>query len=450
MRCNAGNMTVITAPALATAHEAVAEGTSAPSSPARASPPRPEPHRVHHIRGDAEALQVARQLAAEFAPGAAERDHERRLPWDELQRWSESGLGGMTVPRRFGGAQVSCLTLAEVFVTLCAADPALGQVPQNHFALLGVLREAGSEAQQQRFYAEALAGLRLGNAGPERKSAEAPTLLRGGPKLATREDGGLTLNGQRFYSTGALFAHRIPTRALDAKGRPVQAWVPADAPGVQVIDDWDAFGQRTTASGSVRFDQVQVDPEDVLPLWRLAERPGLYGPVSQLIQAAIDQGIAQAALADALLYVREHARPWVDSGLARASDDPHLIAEVGRLQITLHAAHELLREAAGTLDELAASALDAEGRWTPLSPEASAHASVTVAQAKVMTTRAALAASEQLFELAGSSATRLSRHLDRHWRNARVHTLHDPVRWKLQLIGNHHLNGVLPARHSWN
>ncbi|WP_259372476.1 acyl-CoA dehydrogenase family protein, partial [Ideonella azotifigens] len=244
-----------------------------------------------------------------------------------------------------------------------------------------------------------------------------------------------------FYSTGALFAHRIPTRALDAKGRPVQAWVPADAPGVQVIDDWDAFGQRTTASGSVRFDQVQVDPEDVLPLWRLAERPGLYGPVSQLIQAAIDQGIAQAALADALVYVRERARPWVDSGLERASDDPHLIAEVGRLQITLHAAHELLREAASTLDELAASALDAEGRWTPLSAEASAHASVTVAQAKVMTTRAALAASEQLFELAGSSATRLSRHLDRHWRNARVHTLHDPVDLKQRDIGRFRLDG---------
>jgi SfnB family sulfur acquisition oxidoreductase len=404
-------------------------------------PRYPDPARVQRIADDVQALASAHALAAHFAVGAAERDRHRILPWAELDLWSESGLGAITVPREYGGAEVSFETLAEVFVILCAADPALGQIPQNHFGLLGVLREVGTPAQKARLYGEVLAGRRLGNAGPERRSADASTILQGTTRL-TRTPDGLRLNGQRFYSTGALFAHRVPARAIDDEGRAVQVWVPRDAPGLIVIDDWDSFGQRTTASGTVTFEDVPVDPQDVLPVWQLADRPGLYGPTSQLIQAAIDQGIAQAAVADTLSFVRERSRPWVDSGVRRASDDPYIIADVGRLQIDLHAAHEVLLEAGRTLDLVAAA--------QTFDAQSSAAASVAVAEAKVLTTRIALDASEKLFELAGSAATRAAHNLDRHWRNARTHTLHDPVRWKLHLLGDYHLNHVLPARHSWN
>lgn len=403
--------------------------------------PRPiDAARVHRIVDDADALDAASRLAAHFAQGASDRDRRRILPWDELDLWSESGLGAITVPKEYGGAAVSYATLAEVFVLLCTADPALGQIPQNHFGVLGVLREVGTPAQKRRFYGEVLAGHRLGNAGPERRLAASATVLDGTTRLVATP-AGLRLSGRRFYSTGALFSHRVPARATDDEGRAVQVWVPRDAPGLAVIDDWDAFGQRTTASGTVVFDNVPIDPEDVLPIWELSERPGLSGPTSQLIQAAIDQGIAEAAVADAQAFVREHARPWVDSGVEKASDDPYIIADVGRLQIDLHAARELLLEAGRTLDEIAAVPVDAQ---------TSARASVAVAQAKVLTTRIALDASEKLFELAGSASTRAAHNLDRHWRNARTHTLHDPLRWKLHLIGNYHLNHVLPSRHAWN
>ncbi|WP_114811521.1 SfnB family sulfur acquisition oxidoreductase [Paraburkholderia kururiensis] len=423
---------------------------SIPPAPSTARLPRPpDLARVQRIADDAAALAAARTLADAFAQGAAARDRERALPWDELDQWSESGLGAITVPREYGGAEVSYATLAEVFVTLCEADPALGQIPQNHFGVLGLLREAGTREQQARFYGEVLAGRRLGNAGPERRAnaagaVAAPTILQGTTRLQTTPHG-LRLSGRRFYSTGALFAHRIPTRATDDEGRAVQVWVPRDAPGLAVIDDWSAFGQRVTASGTVVFDNVPVEASDVVAVWAIADQPGLYGPTSQLIQAAIDQGIAQAAVADALGFVRERARPWIDSGLDHASDDPYIIADVGRLEIDLHAAHEVLMEAGRTLDDLAA-----RQRQSPLDAEASARASVAVAEAKVLTTRIALEASEKLFELAGSAATRAAHNLDRHWRNARTHTLHDPVRWKLHLLGNYHLNHVLPARHAWN
>jgi alkylation response protein AidB-like acyl-CoA dehydrogenase len=159
-----------------------------------------------------------------------------------------------------------------------------------------------------------------------------------------------------------------------------------------------------------------------------------------LIQAAIDAGIARAAVADTIDFVRHRARPWVDAGVDAARREPFTIAEVGKLQIELHAAEALLARAARTLDEVASHPVDADS---------AARASIAVAEAKALTTEIALLASEKLFELAGSRATLAEWNLDRHWRNARTHTVHDPVRWKYHAVGAYWLNGTRPARHSW-
>ncbi|MFT3688244.1 SfnB family sulfur acquisition oxidoreductase [Paenirhodobacter sp.] len=400
--------------------------------------PRPPQPPADPVRTDEEAIAAARALAADWATTAARRDAERILPWDEVEAFTRTGLGAITVPKAYGGPGLSFVTLAEVFEILCAADSSVGQIPQNHFGVLRLLEEAGTEAQKRRFYADVLNGHRIGNAGPERGRrlvTHNTTALRETPD-------GLRLSGHRFYSTGAIFAHWIPTRANDPQGRPVQVWVPRDAEGVEVVDDWASFGQRTTASGSVIFRDVWIaDPEQIIPVWQRAEIPGLAGPVSQLIQAAIDSGIAQGALSEAIAFVRDKSRPWVDSGVSRAQDDPYIIADTGRLQIDLWAAQEVLRDTARLLDTLAAG---------PVSAEDSARASVAIAEAKILTTEIALKASEKLFELAGTASTRAGLNLGRIWRNARVHTLHDPVRWKYHLLGNWHLNRSAPARHQWN
>jgi len=392
---------------------------------------------AHRISTEQEALDIARELAAEFRVEASARDSQRRLPWAEIEKFSASGLGGITVPREFGGAQVSYRTLAEVFRLLCSADPALGQIPQNHFGILGVVAHSADAAQKARIYADVLNGLRIGNAGPERGTKN---ILEMKARL-TETPNGYRLNGKKFYSTGALFAHWVPVKALDDQGQPVLVFVKRGTPGLTIIDDWSGFGQRTTASGTVLLENLAVATENVLPLNKLAEQASIQGPASQLIQAAIDAGIAAAAIEDTVQFVRSRSRPWADSGVERASDDPYVIRDIGDLKIRLHAANALLVKAAIALDQISSVAIDAD---------ASARASIAVAKAKVLTTEISLLASEKLFELAGSASTLAVHNLDRHWRNARTHTLHDPVRWKLHAIGNYLLNGIAPARHSWN
>jgi alkylation response protein AidB-like acyl-CoA dehydrogenase len=79
--------------------------------------------------------------------------------------------------------------------------------------------------------------------------------------------------------------------------------------------------------------------------------------------------------------------------------------------------------------------------------ESVSSAAVALAEAKVASTEVAMAATNQLFELVGPESLREKYGLG--WRNARVHTLHDPVRWKYYAIGNFYLNGVDPPRHAW-
>lgn len=119
---------------------------------------------------DAQALQAAHALADAAQAEVIQRDRERRLPWELVERFTASGLGSIAVPRAFGGPQLSHVTIAEVFRIISAVDPALGQIPQNQFGLLGVLQAAASQEQQQRLFASVLAGWRIGNGGPERGS----------------------------------------------------------------------------------------------------------------------------------------------------------------------------------------------------------------------------------------------------------------------------------------
>ncbi len=149
----------------------------------------------------------------------------RRLPWDEIEAYTESGLGAITVPKAYGGTGARYETVARVFEILCAADPALGQIPQNQFGVLALVHDIGTEAQKARIYADVLGGHRIGNAGPERKTR----LITIATTRLEETGEGLRLTGERFYSTGSIFAHYIPTRAVDAEGRAVQVWARGDA-----------------------------------------------------------------------------------------------------------------------------------------------------------------------------------------------------------------------------
>jgi SfnB family sulfur acquisition oxidoreductase len=395
------------------------------------APPRRGHARV--IRDDAEAVAVAREVAAKIAEGAVARDGERTLPFEEMDWLSDAGLLAITVPKAFGGAEVRAGTLAEVIAIIAAADGSIGQIPQNHFFMLEGLRLEGTEEQKRFFYARVLAGERIGNALSEigtKTSHDHTTKL-------TRDGAGYRVNGRKFYSTGVLFAHWIAVVGGDENNVATLAFVPRDAPGIAITDDWNGFGQRVTGSGTTTFENVEAHPIGIVPFAALFQRPTPMGSHAQIMHAAIEAGIARGALADAIAYVRTRSRPWKDAGIEHAWDDPYTISQVGEMHIRVSASDALLARAGKFVDAAVADP----------TVETVAAASIAVAESKALSTEAALFVSNKVIELAGARATQREFGLDRHWRNARTHSVHDPVRWKYRAVGDYWLNGINPPRH---
>jgi SfnB family sulfur acquisition oxidoreductase len=392
------------------------------------------------IASGPEAIRVAEEFAASIAGGAIERDRTGAVPRRELAALDDTGLLGITitVPRRYGGADLPATVLAEVVRVIAATDPAIAQVPQSHFLFVDVLDVLGPPPLRQRLYAEVLAGARLANGMAERGGHHAQDLKT---KL-TRAGALLRLTGRKYYCTGALTARWLGVTALDDADRLVLAFVERDAPGVSLDQDWNVMGQRATVSGGAAFDDVPVDPSLVLEYHEAFERPQQLGARTQLVHAAIETGIAGGALRDAGEFLRTRARPFFEAARAgwaeAASQDPHTIYQYGQLATRVAAAEALLASAAATLDGI--------GR-VPRDAAAAARGSLAVAQAKAFATEVAAEAASGLFGLAGASAADERHDLSRHWRNARTHGSHDPVAWKYHHVGNYLLNDTLPPNH---
>jgi SfnB family sulfur acquisition oxidoreductase len=384
-----------------------------------------------YLRTEDEAIDAAKALADKIRAGSSLRDKQRILPCREMELMAQSGILGVTVSVEYGGADISNLFLAEVMAILSEADSSIGQIPQNHFYILEVLRLAGTEEQKRYFFSRALAGDHFANALAEKNTKAAgfihTRLIPDGP--------GYRISGQKYYSTGALFADWIAVFAQDPQDRIVMALVPCDTDGLTITDDWAGFGQRTTASGTAVIDNVYVAADRVIDHYKAFEQPGTLGSLGQLLHAAVDLGIARAAFADMVDFVKTRSRGNRNLGIEFAGDDPLLIARTGSIAVGIEAAVSVIERAGRKIDVAQVSP----------SPEAATEASLAVAAAKILTTEAALEATNALFELAGTSSTDEALNLDRHWRNARTHTVHDPVRWKHHAIGDFHLNGRLPS-----
>ncbi|OBF37224.1 SfnB family sulfur acquisition oxidoreductase [Mycolicibacterium peregrinum] len=387
------------------------------------------------------ALAAAAQLSSSFAEEAGARDAHRALPHEQVRALKESGLLAVTVPAEYGGLDVPVSVLAEVLRLIAHGDPSIGQIPHSHFTFLEALRLQGTPEQQAYFYGLVLDGALFANAqserGPHPVDVDTTTLTPSGP--------GYVLDGRKYYSTGALFADWLIVRASRSDGSGLVptaatpkaiAFVPRDANGVEVVDDWDGMGQRTTASGTVALGAVEVPEEHVVEFSPIFTRPTVYGARAQLLHAALDVGIATAALEEGVRQAA-NARPHFEASVSSAVEDPTLVQVAGELTVTVRGAQALLAEAARQIDAARAD----------LTEDSAAAASIAVAIAKVAAARAAVEAGSALFEFGGTRSASASGNLSRYWRDARTHTLHDATRWKIRHIGNYTLSGTKPPRH---
>lgn len=376
---------------------------------------------------DAQLDDVFAPVFARIAEGAVQREQDRSLAHDEVAELRKARFGSLRVPVEFGGYGASVRQQFRLLVDLAAAESNLPQALRVHwwFVEEQLLAEPGPE--RERWLRAAADGVLVGNAISEPGVGAIDRYQT----TVTGDEQNLRLDGTKYYSTGSLYADHIIV-AADRDGERVAVLVDGDAEGVTQHDDWDGFGQRLTASGTTEFSGVSVPADRVLgPGYGTPGRT--YGTsYLQLVQLAVLAGIAQRATDDVSAWVRDRTRTFTHGQADLPRHDPLVQQVIGRLSSTAYAARTLVLDIADALQGV----LDAGGG----DDAALDRVEFDVARAQAVVIPAVLDATTQLFEVGGASITSEKLRLDRHWRNARTISVHNPLIYKLQVVGDHVLN----------
>jgi alkylation response protein AidB-like acyl-CoA dehydrogenase len=368
---------------------------------------------------------------------AAERD--RILQYDAVEAIRRTGVLNLRVPTEFGGPGGKARDVLWAVIQIGRGSSNVAQALRSHFGFSErLLSNRATRQEAEEWFPRVYAGVVVGNAITD-AAGRAPSSAD--TKVLPDTDGVLRLNGYKFYSTGTLFADVIAVSALDAQGRDVQAIVPAGRAGVELFDDWDGFGQRTTASGGTRFTDVEVLPHEIVTVSE-GNTLGHATAFLQLYLAAVAVGIAYAAFDDAVDYVRTKARPPSHSVADSAATDPFVLEAVGEISAAATSAEAIVLTAADAIDRLVDG-----GRQSD--PDALADVAVTVARAQLIAERLTISAAGRLFDTGGASATARALNLDRHWRNARTIAGHSPLAYKAYAAGDYAVNGTWPAANGY-
>ncbi|MBB6627092.1 acyl-CoA dehydrogenase family protein [Nocardioides sp. KIGAM211] len=384
-------------------------------------------------------------LLEEIAAGTVQRELDGELPTEQVRRLKEAGFGAVRVPVEHGGRGADLVELTQLWINLATADANLPQALRGHFALAeDRLFQHVLGDDQRAWFARFAAGEIAGNAWSEVGSTGIDTQQT----VLTRDGDGYRINGEKYYTTGSIFAEWADVytrRPGGATGRGeddyVIAVVDTRERGVTVTDDWDGFGQRGTGSGTTAFDDVWVNAENVLVFSRrFPYQTAFY----QLNLLATLTGIGRAALRDAVAAVRRRERNYSHANAPRVRDDAQVLARIGEIAAAVYAAEATTLRVAAALEATFRAGRGPDATLRALNEAAEIESSA----AQVVVTDLVLRATSDLFDTLGASATSRAHALDRHWRNARTVSSHNPRILKARVVGGYEVNGT-PPPYAW-
>lgn len=383
------------------------------------------------------------KLAAHFRPlfdriaqGAVERERHRTLPHEAITWLKEAGFGTVRIPKEQGGWGASLPQLFQLLTELAEADSNLPQALRAHFAFVEDRLNQPASAERDRWFRRFSDGELVGSGWTEIGTVKLGDVIT----RVTPAANGWTLSGEKFYSTGTLFADWIDVyaRRNDNQGD-VIALVSTHQPGVTRDDDWDGFGQRLTGSGTTRFDHAHVEQEHVFDFaTRFRYQTAFY----QHVLLATLAGIGRAVARDGAQAVAARNRIYSHSNGATSREDVQVLQVIGEITSLAFAVEATVIRAAHSLQSAYEAHLNNdEAQLLAVNVLAEAEAG----QAQVIASELVPRAATELFNALGASDTRISKALDRHWRNARTVSSHNPVIYKARDIGNWKVNGTPPT-----
>lgn len=372
-------------------------------------------------------------LFERVAEGNLERERSRVFPHEQVRWLNDAGLGTVRIPEEYGGLGASLEQTFALLADLGEADANVSHIWRNHLAFVEDRLNAPvsntNDTWIKRFLAEAF----VGGGWTEANNVTLANLAT----TVSAEGDHWVVSGAKYYATGSLYADWLDVIGRGDDGGLWTALVRADDPGVTIIDDWKGFGQRTTASGSARYDRVRAERGDVFPVAeRFSYQPHFY----QIAVLAVLTGITRAALRDGSTALTQRARNYPQGLTETPSEDAQLLQVIGQVSADAFAAQAALEKAARSLDHIVVGRRDGDnGRQRLIDAE------VAVTQAQLVIIAAALQATTNVFDALGASAVSEELLLDRHWRNARTLASHNPRVYRARILGDWLINAKDPV-----
>ncbi|MGH3644264.1 MAG: acyl-CoA dehydrogenase [Mycobacterium sp.] len=389
------------------------------------------------------------ELFEKIADGAQQREQVRILPHDQVRWLRDAGIGRLRLPTGDGGSGASLPELFGIVIDLAAADSNVAHILRAHFGFVEEQLHNPDPVARRRWLDLVSEGIIFGNAVSEQNSLPVGRKV-GAPHLDTvlapDGGGGFRLNGVKFYSTGTLFSDWVNVQAVDPDGASFRVTVPVGRAGVTVEDEWDGFGQRLTGTGPTRFDDVHVQAVEAqrIEAGDAETRPTYFGGFYQLYLQALTAGVLAAVQSDAVALTRRRARNFSHANHPTPAEDPQVLQVVGEIASDAFAARAIVLTAAQALQD----ASDSETHGV-FDADAAHRAQIAAAQAKVAVDRFSYATAARLLDVGGASATQVGYGHDRHWRNIRTISTHNPTFLKATAVGSLLVNGTPPPQNGF-
>lgn len=246
----------------------------------------------------------------EIKPLAQEINENEQIPPPLLKKMGPLGLLGMSVPERYGGAELDAISSAIAIEEIAWGDGGTALTLEAHNELgCAAVAYFGSEDQKNTYLPPAATGegklTSLALTEPQAGSD-----LRGIKTRAKKDGEEWVLQGSKAWITNAGAADFIVTLAKTDPEKGTRGMsifiVPTDSAGLTIAPPEKKMGAGGTHSHEVRYENVRLPANSLLG----EEGKGLQQTLhvldgGRISIAALSVGIAQAALEEGLAYAKE-------------------------------------------------------------------------------------------------------------------------------------------------
>lgn len=355
-----------------------------------------------------------------------------QAPFAIIEKLKTHKIGALRVPVEYGGKGITITELFKIIIEISHFDSDVAQILRSHYQFIEETLRSNQPEFQHKWLTIAGQGFITGNAVTEISNNTV-----GNGQYATKiikNGSAYKLSGKKYFTTGTLYADYVVVRVGSETGKAFNLILPKNREGITVIDDWDGIGQKYTASGTTKFENVDVFEEEIVhvPVEQVS-----FKPFTQLYLHAIIAGILKAVETESSILLRKRNRSFSYGTTESAADDPLLLEKIGEISSNTFIVESAILQAAQFQDVAFNSTVDGVTNF-----ELAHEAALAASKVKIAIEPIALKTATQLFDVTGASSTRRALNLDRHWLNIRTLCSHNPASFKAAAIGNLLVNNV--------